>query len=410
MDSKVADDKTLVLHRPTSCRVSNGYRYHRRITAILAVIFVCSIPSGALSQETLNIATWGGAYGRAQEVAVLQPYAKETGTAIAMEAYGGNPEKLRTLIKEGKTPVDVVDVSAGALKTLCDEGLLAPIDAQLLWADGKDKEDFLAGAVSKCGVASMAWAMAIVANKKAFSGGVPSDVGALLDTNRFPGKRALPNDALRTLELVLLADGVQPENIYQELATAEGADRAFAALDRIRDSILLWDNPAQSMAWVISGRAAMAAGYSGRIFRAAVLDRNLEILWDGQIYDLDAWAIPEASQNKAEAMRFIRFATAPAQLAAQARLTAYGPMRRSALAQVGEHPAIGVDMREYLPTAPENAQKALQFDQVWWDRNGEALNKRFAAWATNLRAPQAAKPEQPMSEGGNSDPAETDSP
>ncbi|MEM9591838.1 MAG: extracellular solute-binding protein, partial [Pseudomonadota bacterium] len=155
---------------------------------------------------------------------------------------------------------------------------------------------------------------------------------------------------------------------------------------------------------------AMAAGYSGRIFRAAVLDRNLEILWDGQIYDLDAWAIPEASQNKAEAMRFIRFATAPAQLAAQARLTAYGPMRRSALAQVGEHPAIGVDMREYLPTAPENAQKALQFDQVWWDRNGKALNKRFATWATNLRAPKAAKPEQPRSEGGNGDPAETDSP
>jgi putative spermidine/putrescine transport system substrate-binding protein len=150
----------------------------------------------------------------------------------------------------------------------------------------------------------------------------------------------------------------------------------------------------------------MAAGYSGRIFRAAVLDQNLEILWDGQIYDLDAWAVPKASKNKPEALRFIRFATAPAQLAAQARLTAYGPMRRSALNQVGKHPAIDVDMQRFLPTAPANNQKALRFDQVWWDENGEDLSSRFEAWATRLRAPAAAEAEQPQS----SETSESESP
>jgi putative spermidine/putrescine transport system substrate-binding protein len=153
------------------------------------------------------------------------------------------------------------------------------------------------------------------------------------------------------------------------------------------------------MAWVVTGRAAMAAGYSGRIFRAAVVDRNLDIVWDGQIYDLDAWAIPETSRNKDEAMRFIRFATAPAQLAAQARLTSYGPMRTSAFAQVGKHPAIGVDMQKFLPTAPGNAQNALRFNEAWWDKNGDALNTRFAAWAARLRAPKAANPGQPKSDG-----------
>lgn len=332
---------------------------------------------------------------------MLEPYAKETGTAIATEIYGGDASKVRSLIEDAKTPIDVVDVSAGTLKTLCDEGVLAPLDPDELKSDGETADDFLPGAISKCGVASVAWAMAIVANRKAFQGNAPTAIGALLDTARFPGKRALPNNAPRTLELALLADGVAPENVYQELATPEGADRAFAALDKIRDNVLLWDKPADAMAWVVTGRAAMAAGYSGRIFRAAVVDRNLEILWDGQIYDLDTWAIPETSQNKDEAMRFIRFATAPAQLAAQARLTAYGPMRTSAFAQVGTHPAIGVDMQEFLPTAPRNSQNALRFDEAWWDKNGDALNKRFATWAARLRAPKAASPEQPKSEGAD---------
>ena len=388
-----------MLHHATNCRIWSGPPTHRVAAAALAFALACHAPSAAWSQETLNIATWGGAYGRAQEIAVLEPFAKKTGTVIATEIYGGEPSKLKELIKNDKTPVDVVDVSAGALKALCDEGLLAPIDADALTADGGAADDFLRGAVTKCGVATMAWSTAIAFNRKAFRGGEPAAIGALLDTARYPGKRALPNSAQRTLELVLLADGVAPGSVYQVLATPEGADRAFAALDKIRGSLLLWDKPAQPMTWVISGRAAMAAGYSARLFRAAIRDRNLGILWDGQIYDLDAWAIPETSRNKDEAMRFIRFATAPKQLAAQARRTAYGPMRTSALAQVGNHPVIGVDMKTFLPTAPDNFRTALQFDEAWWDASGDALSKRFAAWAARLRAPPAPSAGQRKTNG-----------
>lgn len=374
-------------------------------------MLLCCAPSEALPQETLNIATFGGAYGRAQEITLLEPYAKKTGTVIATEIYDGDTAKLRTLIENTKTPVDIVDVSAGALNTLCDEGLLAPIDAASLKTDGDEADDFLPGAVSKCGVASTAWAMAIVVNRKAVGGSAPASIAALLDTDRFPGKRALPNNAPRTLELALLADGVGHDGVYKQLATPEGADRAFAALDRIKDSVLLWNSPAEPMAWLNAGRATMAAGYSGRIFRAAIGDRNLEIVWDGQIYDIDAWAIPKTARNMTGAMRFIRFATAPAQLAAQARLTAYGPMRVSALTQVGAHPAIGVDMQRFLPTTPGNSRNALKFDQVWWERNGAPLKQRFAAWAAGLGARAPASPGQPEANEANTQAApETSAP
>jgi len=124
---------------------------------------------------------------------------------------------------------------------------------------------------------------------------------------------------------------------------------------------------------------------------AAVGDHHIGILWDGQIYDIDAWAIPKSSKNKEEAMRFISFATSPQRLAEQAQLIAYGPMRKSAVGLVGKHPVINVEMQKYLPTAPENFKKALKFDEAWWTQNGAALTQRFAEWQAQVESAAAAK-------------------
>ena len=191
----------------------------------------------------------------------------------------------------------------------------------------------------------------------------------------------MPNGPRYTLELALLADGVEPASIYSELATPEGADRAFAALDKIKPQILWWSKAEDAISMLMQRKASMAAGFSGRIFRAAVSARQrIGVLWDGQIYDLDLWAIPKGAANKEDAKRFIAFATEPAQMAAQAELIAYGPMRKSAIALVGKHPSIDIEMKGFLPTAPDNFKKALKFDEVWWKEHGEALETRFKTW------------------------------
>jgi putative spermidine/putrescine transport system substrate-binding protein len=362
------------------------------LAALGLAVLVGGGPKPVQAQDTLSVATWGGAYGRAQEIALFEPFAKESGTVIATEIYDGNLPKLKTLIDGSGTPVDVVDVSSGTLGTLCKDGLLETIDTASFSAEGGDaSEDFFAGGLSECGVASVAWSTAVAFDRKAFSQGQPTNISALLDTARFPGKRALPKTPQRTLELALLADGVPPDSIYSTLATPEGADRAFAALNKIKDNVFLWTKAEQPITWLLEDKVAMAAGYSGRIFRAAVGDRNVGVLWEGQVYDVDAWAIPKAAENKKEAMEFIRFATAPAQLAAQARLTAYGPMRKSALELVGKHPIIDVEMLEFLPTAPANFQNALRFDDAWWDTNGAALSQRFDVWAAGVIAAEEAR-------------------
>jgi putative spermidine/putrescine transport system substrate-binding protein len=377
-----------------------------RRCALAAGLAAClSVSAGARAEDTLSIATWGGAYSQSQEIAYFEPYAKETGTSISTEIYDGTLAKLKEIIGGDKPGVDVVDVSAATLGILCNDGLLEPIEASSLGASpsGESAEqDFYSGGLSSCGVASVAWSTAIAYDRQAFSKAQPSQIADLLDSKKFPGKRALPDGARYTLELALLADGVDPAEVYTQLATPEGVDRAFKALDKIKSDVYWWDNAQEPITWLLEKKAAMAAGYSGRIFRAAVGDRQrLGVIWDGQVYDLDLWAIPKGAKNKDGAMRFISFATDPARLATQAQLIAYGPMRKSAVDLVGKHPVIDVEMKEFLPTAPDNFKKALKFDDSWWNAHGDELQKRFEEWRGPLTPGQGkppvpeVKPEEP---------------
>jgi putative spermidine/putrescine transport system substrate-binding protein len=375
-----------------------GRRYG--LAAVLAVTISAS--AGAWADDRLSIVTWGGAYGQAQEIAIFEPFAKETGTKIATEIYDGTLAKIKQMIDGDQSAVDVVDVSAATLGTLCDDGLLEPLEvASLGAAPGGEsvEEDFYSGAISTCGVASVAWSMAIVFDRQPLAKNQPTQIADLLDTKKFPGKRALPNSPRYTLELALLADGVDPANVYSELGTPAGVERAFKALDKIKSDVYWWDNPQEPITWLLEKEVVMAAGYSGRIFRAAVGDRQrLGVIWDGQIYDLDLWAIPKSARNKDGAKRFITFATDPARLAAQAQLIAYGPMRKSALALVGKHPVIDVEMKDFLPTAPDNFKKALKFDDAWWSAHNAELTKRFEEWWASAAPGQGKPPEPKMQE------------
>ncbi|HEY8276039.1 MAG TPA: ABC transporter substrate-binding protein [Methyloceanibacter sp.] len=366
-------------------------------------LVIASLASTAHAEDAgLTIATWSGAYGQSQQQAYFQPFTEETGTEITIATYDGSFDAIKVKLGEDPAPYDVVDLSSGSLDRLCRDGMLEAVDAASLGpSEGNVADDFLAGGLSSCGVASMAWAMVLIVDRQAFPKTVPTKIADLLDLKNFPGKRALPNGPRYTLELALLADGVAPDQVYAELATPVGTDRAFAALDKIKAETVWWNKPTEPIALLASKKAAIAAGYSGRIFHAlAGSGDRMDLLWDGQIYDTDVWAVPKTAPNKDAAKRFISFAAAPERLAAQARLIAYGPMRKSAIPLVGKHPDIGVEMMRFLPTAPENFKNALKFDEAWWNEHGGELIKRFETWrelaATTQGAAPDSKPAQPQ--------------
>jgi putative spermidine/putrescine transport system substrate-binding protein len=58
------------------------------------------------------------------------------------------------------------------------------------------------------------------------------------------------------------------------------------------------------------------------------------------------------------------------------RNIAYGPTNTKALAKLDSK------VLSNLPTAPDNAVGGVEFNIKFWADQGEALEKRFAAWAT----------------------------
>ena len=128
----------------------------------------------------------------------------------------------------------------------------------------------------------------------------------------------------------------------------------------------------------------MTTAYNGRIFNAvASEDKPFDIIWDGQILDLDLWVIPKGTKNKDAAMDFLGFSTATEQLAAQASYISYGPARKSSSPLVGKFHNKDIDMGPQMPTAPENMTNALLNDFEFWADNQDQLNERFNAWLAN---------------------------
>ncbi len=166
------------------------------LAVLLAVPLGLPLP-GARAEDpaSLAVATYGGAYGQSQQIAFFEPFTQATGTKISMDVYDGTLAAIKDKIGASPSAFDVVDLSAGALDALCHDGLLEPLESSMLDAGGAGQsaaEDFLPGGLPSCGLASVAWSTTIAFDRDALTKAQPSSVGDLLDTRRFPGKRALP--------------------------------------------------------------------------------------------------------------------------------------------------------------------------------------------------------------------------
>jgi putative spermidine/putrescine transport system substrate-binding protein len=173
-----------------------------------------------------------------------------------------------------------------------------------------------------------------------------------------------------------MADGVKPADVYKVLATKDGADRAFKKLTELKPNIQWWEAGAQPPQFLVAGDVVLTTVYNGRIDAANREGRDLKIYWPGGIYDLDYLVIPKGAPNKEASLKFIQFAMQPANQSVYAQNIAYGPTNTKALAALS--PKVLAD----LPTSATNAKDSLQFNVGFWADQGEALEKRFASWAT----------------------------
>ncbi|OYU17665.1 MAG: spermidine/putrescine ABC transporter substrate-binding protein [Rhodobacteraceae bacterium PARR1] len=336
------------------------------------------------SAQELTVMSWGGAYGEAQTEAHVKPWAAASGFAAKMTDSDNPATPVKAMVEAGNVTVDVVSIEYADAIRLCDEGMLEPIDVAALpaGADGTAAaDDFLAGAVTECAVSTDIWSNVFAYDTTKITGTVPTTAADFFDLTKFPGKRGLKKGPKAVLEFALIADGVPVGEVYNVLGTPEGVDRAFAKLDTIKADVVWWEAGSQAPQLLADGEVAMTTAYNGRIFNAAIAENKpFEIVWDGQIYENEMYAIPKGAPNKDKALEFIAYATSTEGLRAQATYISYGPARKSALKEELVYKDGKTVMGPHLPTAPENMGNALETSADFWvDRNAE-LNERFNAW------------------------------
>ena len=335
---------------------------------LLAGALALALP--ALAQHNLTVVNFGGANGAAQKKAYFEAYEKATGGKITQVEYNGEQARIKAMVEAKKVTWDVVEVEGPDISRGCDKGLFERMD----WSKIGNKADFLPAAVHDCGVGTFVWSTVLAYNGDKLKT-APTGWADFWDVKKFPGKRGLRKGARYNLEFALLADGVKAADVYKVLATKDGADRAFKKLAELKPHIQWWEAGALPPQFLVAGDVAMTSAFSGRIDAAQREGQNLKITWAGGIYDLDFWVMPKGVANKDAAMKFIAQASSADAQADYARHISYGPTNTKAMAK------LDAKTQALLPTSHENAKDALRFDVAFWADQGEALEKRFAAWA-----------------------------
>ncbi len=352
---------------------------------LLVLTTALSTVAFAAQAGDLTVMSWGGAYGAAQTEAHVKPWSAATGNGAVMLDSDNPATPIKAMVEAGNVTIDVASIEYADAIRLCDEGLLEPIDMAMLpaGADGTPAaDDFLPGAVTDCAVSTDIWANVYAYDTTKLTGdNVPKTAADFFDLEKFPGKRGLKKGAKAVLEFALMGDGVAPADVYATLSTPQGLDRAFAKLDSIKSEVVWWEAGAQPPQLLADGEVVMTTAYNGRIFNAAVGEgKPFAIVWDGQVYENEMYAVPKGAPNKDKAMEFIAYATSTEGLRAQAQQISYGPARKSAMLEELIYKDGKTVMAPNLPTAPANLANALESSFTFWVDKDAELNERFNAW------------------------------
>jgi len=313
-------------------------------------------PSGGRwAGRFLTVATGGGALRTDMWTGLCEPFRRATGCRVTDVSLP--PEQLIAELRRqffvGRPEWDVVILDTPRLLALAraEPQLFArPPDRALPWRGTPS------AAERAIGVPLLTDTLLPLRRVAPFAGDSPDSWSALWDAARFPQPRALPRDPVGLLEAALLADGADPAALYPL-----DLDRAFAALDRLRATVVDW--------WTIRERGTDALTLGavdllvtrGGDARAALATGAHIVPLGVPVPTLpQTLALPRGSANATQARDFLALALTDAV--------------QATFATQGYWPALAT------APAPAAAPVLVPLDLGWWATEGAAALERFAAW------------------------------
>ncbi len=323
---------------------------------------LCTTPT-APAGTTLTIASYGGAYQKAQRTGWFEPYAAATGVKFAESEDSANAT-IQSQVESGQVTWDAVDVG-NDFGLDANANLLEPLDFNVI-----PGSEVIPGFASKYRVADITYGVVLAYRTDKVNGQVPQGWADFFDLQKFPGKRGIYDySAGGVFEIALMADGVAPKDLYPL-----DIPRALKKLDTIKDSIVWWPGGAKSQELIGSGEVAMSLMWNGRAWSAKHTDNKpVEIQWNQQLLTADYWVIPKGTPNKDAAMNFIAWTICKQNNAAPSNSIPYGPTNTLAKA----NPDKVADL-----AASNINDTTAYFDDAWLVANAKMLDDQFNAWKT----------------------------
>jgi putative spermidine/putrescine transport system substrate-binding protein len=356
-------ENKLTTHRGTAARVWREVsRFALASFALASGMMALFSPTQAAEDNTVTIVSWGGTTQDLERTSVWQPIAKELGISIKEDTIGANSD-IKARVQANANTWDIVDISSGAAVDFAKQGLLEPLNYQVVDTKGTDPSLVQPNWVGWYYFSTlMAW------NKDAIKGAQPTGWKDFWDTKNFPGPRSLYNDAFGTLEFALMADGVPVDKVYPL-----DVDRAFRKLEEIRPALKVWwKSGAQSVQLITSGEVNFIPMWNARAMVAS-LTGNVGYTYNQGILDFETLVIPKGAPHAALAQKVIARIIAADHEASFARALHYGPANVLAF----EGGRIPEDDAKLLPSAPENKKLQAVTDPTWWLEHQEAVTERF---------------------------------
>lgn len=319
---------------------------------------ICLVALPAVAEETVAYAGWGGAYQEGIRNAIFNHLPGDHGLSVTEYTLSGGLRDIRTRVRANAVDIDVAELYGGLCDTAAREGLLEPLDYDMIPNAAGIPEHLR----NEYWIGFTAYSTVLAYNTNVYGDNPPRDWADFFDVEAFPGTRAIGGTQPSTnLEIALMADGVPKDEIYPI-----DFDRALAKMEQFLPHITVrWSSGAQATQLATAEEVDMLTIWAARIDAAIAEGAPYAYTMQDAVLDVECLLVLRGSPNRDGAMRLINHMLDPVYQANLPEFISYGPLNQHAFDQglISPETAAG------LVTSPENLAMQLTLDMDFWAEN-----------------------------------------
>ncbi len=265
---------------------------------------------------------------------------------------------VRLQVSSGQVTLDIVASGSGSAARAAAEGLLEPLDYDVI-----DVSTFYPTLYDKYCIGGDVFSTVYAWNTDTYGEDGPQSWADFFDVEKFPGKRAYRGKVAGALEGAMMADGVAPEDVYKELDSEAGIERAINKIRELKPHIdVFWSSGAQHAQLMKDGEVDMTTGWNGRFDNAKKDGAKVSYSFNQALLDYDCFAVPKGAPNRDTAMEFLNEISKAEYQDDLPKYITYGPTNKAAYATG----VITAEVAAGLPSSPENAAMQVPVSLEWY--------------------------------------------